>query len=147
MGPEMRIREYLIAVAVEVFKDFGYEPVDSPVMELWETISAKGGDEIEAETFKFKDKGDREVGLIFDLTIPLARISASNPHLPKPFKRYAIGKAGRKYFDKYKNAMPLSRYIREIEAWQTKNNPKKVVKGLDNTMPFVHIIRHDIEHS
>jgi histidyl-tRNA synthetase len=95
MGPEMRIREYLIAVAVEVFKDFGYEPVDSPAMELWETISAKGGDDIEAETFKFKDKGDREVGLIFDLTIPLARISASNPHLPKPFKRYAIGKAWR----------------------------------------------------
>jgi histidyl-tRNA synthetase len=64
-------------------------------MELWETISAKGGEEIEAETFKFKDKGDREVGLIFDLTIPLARISATNPHLPKPFKRYAIGKAWR----------------------------------------------------
>jgi histidyl-tRNA synthetase len=95
MGPEMRIREYLIATAIEVFKHFGYEPLDSPVMELWETISAKGGDDIEAETFKFKDKGDREVGLIFDLTIPLARISASNPHLPKPFKRYAIGKAWR----------------------------------------------------
>jgi histidyl-tRNA synthetase len=95
MGPEMRIREYLIATAVEVFKHFGYEPLDSPVIELWETISAKGGDDIEAETFKFKDKGDREVGLIFDLTIPLARISASNPHLPKPFKRYAIGKAWR----------------------------------------------------
>ncbi len=95
MGPEMRIREYLIATAIEVFKHFGYEPLDSPVMELWETISAKGGDDIEAETFKFKDKGDRELGLIFDLTIPLARISASNPHLPKPFKRYAIGKAWR----------------------------------------------------
>ncbi|MHA2072424.1 MAG: histidine--tRNA ligase [Candidatus Thorarchaeota archaeon] len=95
MGPEMRIREYLISSAIEIFKSFGYEPLDSPVMELWETISAKGGDDIEAETFKFKDKGDREVGLIFDLTIPLARISASNPHLPKPFKRYAIGKAWR----------------------------------------------------
>ncbi|MFW9802428.1 MAG: histidine--tRNA ligase [Candidatus Thorarchaeota archaeon] len=95
MGPEMRIREYLISAAIEVFKYFGYEPLDSPAMELWETISAKGGEEIEAETFKFKDKGDREVGLIFDLTIPLARISATNPHLPKPFKRYAIGKAWR----------------------------------------------------
>ncbi|MHA2210733.1 MAG: histidine--tRNA ligase [Candidatus Thorarchaeota archaeon] len=95
MGSEMRIREYLIATAIEVFRYFGYEPLDSPVMELWETISAKGGDDIEEETFKFKDKGDRDVGLIFDLTIPLARISASNPHLPKPFKRYAIGKAWR----------------------------------------------------
>ncbi|MHA2603331.1 MAG: histidine--tRNA ligase [Candidatus Thorarchaeota archaeon SMTZ1-83] len=95
MGPEMRIKEYLMATAAEVFRHFGYEPLDSPVMELWETLSAKGGEEIEAETFKFKDKGDREVGLRFDLTVPLARISASNPHLPKPFRRYALGKAWR----------------------------------------------------
>ncbi len=95
MGDEMLIRNYLIAKATEVFRGFGYEPLDSPVMESWDTLSAKGGEEIEAETFKFTDKGDREVGLRFDLTVPLARIVASNPHLKKPFKRYAIGKAWR----------------------------------------------------
>jgi len=94
-GPEMRVRDYLIATAIDVFQKFGYEPLDSPVMELWETLSAKGGEDVEAETFKFTDKGEREVGLRFDLTVPLARIAATNPHLPKPFKRYAIGKAWR----------------------------------------------------
>ena len=95
MGKEMLVRNYLIEQAVQVFRSFGYEPLDSPVMELWETLSAKGGDEVEAETFKFEDKGGREVGLRFDLTVPLARIVATNLHLPKPFKRYAIGKAWR----------------------------------------------------
>ncbi|MFO7837343.1 MAG: histidine--tRNA ligase [Candidatus Thorarchaeota archaeon] len=95
MGPEMYIRDYLIQTAVDVFKLFGYEPLDSPVIELWETLSAKGGEEIESDTFRFKDKGDREVGLRFDLTVPLARIISSNPTLPKPFKRYAVGKAWR----------------------------------------------------
>lgn len=95
IGPNMRVRDYLVRTAVEVFRLYGYEPLDSPVMELWETLSAKGGVEIEAETFKFLDKGEREVGLRFDLTVPLARIVASNPHLPKPFKRYAVGKAWR----------------------------------------------------
>ncbi|MBN2231134.1 MAG: histidine--tRNA ligase [Candidatus Thorarchaeota archaeon] len=95
LGPEMRVRDYLIATAIEVFQKYGYEPLDSPVMELWETLSAKGGEEVEAETFKFTDKGEREVGLRFDLTVPLARIAATNPHLPKPFKRYAVGKAWR----------------------------------------------------
>jgi histidyl-tRNA synthetase len=94
-GAEIRIRDYLISTAIDVFQKFGYEPLDSPVMELWETLSAKGGEEVEAETFKFTDKGEREVGLRFDLTVPLARIAAANPHLPKPFKRYAIGKAWR----------------------------------------------------
>jgi histidyl-tRNA synthetase len=95
MGPNMRVRNFIVRTAVEVFRLYGYEPLDSPVMELWETLSAKGGEEIEAETFKFLDKGKREVGLRFDLTVPLARIVASNPHLPKPFKRYAVGKAWR----------------------------------------------------
>ncbi len=95
MGDEMRARNFLVSQATRVFESFGYEPLDSPVMELWETLSAKGGEDVEAETFKFTDKGAREVGLRFDLTVPLARIVASNPHLRKPFKRYAIGKAWR----------------------------------------------------
>ena len=95
MGPDMQIKNYLMATAAKVFEQYGYEPLDSPVMELWETLSAKGGEEVEAETFKFTDKGEREVGLRFDLTIPLARIIATNPHLRKPFKRYALGKAWR----------------------------------------------------
>lgn len=95
MGPEMQVKNYLMATAAKVFEQYGYEPLDSPVMELWETLSAKGGEEVEAETFKFTDKGEREVGLRFDLTIPLARIVATNPHLRKPFKRYALGKAWR----------------------------------------------------
>jgi len=95
MGQEMLVKNYLMATAVEVFEQYGYEPLDSPVMELWETLSAKGGEEVEAETFKFQDKGNRDVGLRFDLTVPLARIAATNPHLPKPYKRYALGKAWR----------------------------------------------------
>ncbi|NWF95524.1 MAG: histidine--tRNA ligase [Candidatus Thorarchaeota archaeon] len=95
IGPEMRASQYLANTAEEVFQLFGYEPLDSPVVELWETLAAKGGEDVEAETFKFKDKGDRDVGLRFDLTVPLARIVATNPQLPKPFKRYAIGKAWR----------------------------------------------------
>lgn len=95
MGVEMQVKNYLMDIAIQVFEQYGYEPLDSPVMELWETLSTKGGEEVEAETFKFTDKGDREVGLRFDLTVPLARIVATNPHLPKPFKRYAVGKAWR----------------------------------------------------
>ncbi len=95
MGPEEYVNDYLIETAVKVFRLFNYEPLDSPVMELWETLAAKGGEEVESDTFKFTDKGGREVGLRFDLTVPLGRIVASNPTLPKPFKRYAIGKVWR----------------------------------------------------
>ena len=57
MGPEILVQDYLIETAVTLFRQFGYEHLDSPAMELWETLSAKGGEEVEAETFKFTDKG------------------------------------------------------------------------------------------
>ncbi len=95
IGKDALFRKFIIDNFEKVFRIYGYDPLESPALEMWETLSAKGGEEIEAETFKFKDKGNRDVGLRFDLTVPLARIVATNPVIPKPFKRYAIGKVWR----------------------------------------------------
>jgi len=80
-----------------VYERYGYEPLETPAFESWELLSAKGGggDAIRDEIYCFKDKSGRELGLRFDLTVPLARFIASNPQLPKPFKRYQIGKVWR----------------------------------------------------
>ena len=52
MGPEILIRDYLIETSVNVFQLFGYQPLDTPVIELWETLSAKGGAEIEVPGYR-----------------------------------------------------------------------------------------------
>jgi len=76
-----------------VFEKYGFEPLQSPVVEDFALLAAKGsgGEAIKDEIYYFKDKGERELGLRYDLTVPLARIVASNPVLQKPFKRYCIG--------------------------------------------------------
>jgi histidyl-tRNA synthetase len=93
----MRKLNYLVSVIERVFKNYGYEPLDSPAFEDWELLSAKsaGGEELKKETYYFKDKSDRELGLRYDFTVPTARIVASDPSIPKPFKRYSIGKVWR----------------------------------------------------
>ena len=75
------------------FELFGFLPLQTPVVEEFGLLSAKGsgGEAIRDEIYYFKDKGDRELGLRFDLTVPLGRFVAANPQLPKPFKRYQIG--------------------------------------------------------
>ncbi|MBS3061479.1 MAG: histidine--tRNA ligase [Candidatus Diapherotrites archaeon] len=90
---DCRKKKQVEAVCREVFASFGFEPLQTPVVEPFELLSAKGsaGEAIKDEVYWFKDKGDREVGLRFDLTVPLGRVVASNPQLPKPFKRYQIG--------------------------------------------------------
>lgn len=92
---EMKIRSYIIEKIRKVFEIHGFEEMDTPAIELWETLSAKGGEEVEHQIYKFQDKGGRWLGLRFDLTVPLARVVASNPNLVKPFKRYCIAKVWR----------------------------------------------------
>jgi len=86
-------KQYIIEVCKKVFEKYGFEPMETPIVEELGLLSKKGGagEEIRNEVYYFKDKSGRELGLRFDLTVPLARVIASNPQLPKPFKRYQIG--------------------------------------------------------
>jgi histidyl-tRNA synthetase len=79
------------------FEAYGFEPLETPIVEDFALLAAKGsaGEAIKEEIYYFKDKSERELGLRFDLTVPLARIVANNPQLAKPFKRYQIEKVYR----------------------------------------------------
>jgi histidyl-tRNA synthetase len=92
--PEEKIlRDKIIDALKAQFERYGFNPLETPVLERYEVLSAKyaGGAEILKETFKFTDQGERELGLRYDLTVPLARYVAMNPNVKLPFKRYAIG--------------------------------------------------------
>src|SRR3990167_9022275 len=91
-------REEVLARIRAVFERFGFDPLVTPAFESWELLSAKGGggDATKEEIYYFKDKGERELGLRFEHTAPMARGGANNPQVAKPFRRYAIG-AGWRY--------------------------------------------------
>ncbi len=90
---ESILQQEIIAVLQKTFETFGFNPLQTPVLERYETLSSKyaGGAEILKETFKLKDQGDRDLGLRYDLTVPFSRFVAMNPQLKQPFKRYQIG--------------------------------------------------------
>ncbi len=94
---EMSRRQYIIDTVRKVFDTFGFEQLDTPAFESWEILCRKGGggDAVKDEIYYFRDKSDRELGLRFDLTVPLARVVASNPQMKLPFRRYQIGKVWR----------------------------------------------------
>ena len=92
-----RKKQYIEETCKRIFELYGFEPLETPVVEELKLLTAKGsaGEEIEKEIYSFEDKGGRKLGLRFDLTVPLARVVASNKELRMPFKRYQIGKAYR----------------------------------------------------
>lgn len=88
----MMARERVIDTARRVYRSFGFAPIDTPALEYAEVLLGKGGGETEKQVYRFKDHGDRDVALRFDLTIPFARFAAANiGKLGKPFKRYHVG--------------------------------------------------------
>lgn len=87
----MMPRERLIATAQQVYRSFGYSPIDTPALEYFEVLSGKGSDETDRQMYHFEDHGGRQVGMRFDLTVPLARFAAQHVgELGLPFKRYHI---------------------------------------------------------
>jgi histidyl-tRNA synthetase len=94
---EMIKRDYIIDILKKTFENFGFDPFETPAFENFELLARKGGggDTIKDQIYYFKDKSDRELGLRFDLTVPMTRVVANNPQLPKPFKRYCIGRVWR----------------------------------------------------
>lgn len=85
-------REWLIGQAKQVFRSFGYLPIDTPALEYTEVLLGKGGAESDKQLYRFEDHGGRDVGLRFDLTVPLARFVAQHAgQLGTPFKRYHVG--------------------------------------------------------
>ncbi len=88
---QMRVRQQVTGMLRDIFERFGYEPLDTPTLEAIEVLQGKIGQD-EKLLYRFTDHGGREVGMRYDLTIPLARVVAMHANdLVLPFKRYHMG--------------------------------------------------------
>ena len=82
-------------VIEETYQSYGFYPLDTPVIESSDVLLAKAGGETEKQIYRFT-KGDNDLSLRFDLTVPLAKYVAKRYNeLTFPFKRYQIGKVYR----------------------------------------------------
>ena len=92
----LRTRERVISTVKRVFESFGYAPLETPAVERLDVLTGKYGDEADRLIFRILkrgaagERGEADLGLRYDLTVPLARVMAANQDLPKPFKRYQI---------------------------------------------------------
>jgi histidyl-tRNA synthetase len=91
--PELMIpRERLLEKARQVYRSYGFAPIDTPALEYAEILVGKGGEESDRLIYRFLDHGQRDVALRFDLTVPFARFAAEHiGKLGTPFKRYHLG--------------------------------------------------------
>lgn len=94
--PNEQIQFNQIKQTIEkTYQKFGFLPLDTPVLERADVLLAKAGGETEKQIYRF-EKGDTDIAMRFDLTVPLAKYVAKNyGNLSFPFRRYQIGKVYR----------------------------------------------------
>ena len=85
----------MVDILKQTYSLYGFTPLDTPLIEASQVLLAKGGGETEKQIYRFM-KGDTDLSLRFDLTVPLAKYVAQNyASLAFPFRRYQIGKVYR----------------------------------------------------
>ena len=87
--------ERMMQILRDTYELYGFTPLDTPILESSEILLAKGGGDTEKQIYRFQ-KGDSDLALRFDLTVPLAKYVAIHAgELSFPFRRYQIGKVYR----------------------------------------------------
>ena len=94
LADDMIKREFVVNKIKSIFETFGFEPWETPAVERLEVLQGKYGEE-EKLIYKFQDLGGTWLAMRYDLTVPLARVVARFPQLPKPIKRYHISRVWR----------------------------------------------------
>jgi len=89
---ELEFMDSLLERISESIESFGYLRIETPAFEYFEILAKKSGEEVEKQLYAFEDKGGRKLALRFDGTVPIARIIASNPGMPKPIRLFYSGK-------------------------------------------------------
>lgn len=93
-APQTQMERFLQTLR-QTYSLYGFTPLDTPAIESAEVLLAKGGGETEKQIYRFQ-KGDSDLALRFDLTVPLAKYVALHAgELAFPFRRYQIGKVYR----------------------------------------------------
>lgn len=88
---EKRQRDFVTKKIKEIFENFGFAPVETPTLEYASLLLGKYGEEADKLVYSFKDRGDRQVALRYDQTVPSARLlSQYQSQLPRYFRRYQI---------------------------------------------------------
>jgi histidyl-tRNA synthetase len=94
---QMAARQRIIDAVRATYELYGFVPLGTPAIEHLDVLVGTGGAEANQTTFRVTNpkEGDQELGLRFDLTVPLARVVSQYRELPKPFRRYQVSSVWR----------------------------------------------------
>ena len=91
----MLARQRLIDTVRGVYETYGFSPLDTPAIEYLDVLSGSAGQEAQTSIFRVSNPEEEDLGLRFDLTVPLSRVVSQYPDITLPFRRYQVSQVWR----------------------------------------------------
>jgi histidyl-tRNA synthetase len=147
MSAEVLARQWMIGRIREVYELYGFVPLSTPAIEYLDVLQGSAGAETQQSIFRVTNPEGEGLGLRFDLTVPLARVVAQYPDLPRPFRRYQVAsvwradKPGRGRFREF------TQFDLDSVGVTSEVADTEIVAGMCDTLSALEVGRYKVRYS
>src|SRR5512132_785197 len=144
---QMLARQQMVDTIRRVYELYGFVPLNTPAIEYLDVLSGSAGQETQQSIFRVTNPENEALGLRFDLTVPLARVIAQYPELPRPFRRYQVSSVWRADKPDKGRFREFTQFDLDSVGTESEIADTEVMAGMCDTLSALRIDRYLVRFS
>ncbi len=144
---QMLARQEMVAAIRRVYELYGFVPLSTPAIEYLDVLSGTAGQETQQSIFRVTNPEREELGLRFDLTVPLARVIAQYADLPRPFRRYQVSSVWRADKPDKGRFREFTQFDLDSVGTESEIADTEIIAGMCDTLSALHVERYLVRFS
>ncbi len=144
---QMLARQRMIDTIRGVYEKYGFVPLSTPAVEFLDVLSGSAGQEAQQSIFRVSNPEKEDLGLRFDLTVPLARVIAQYPELPRPFRRYQVASVWRADKPDKGRYREFTQFDLDSVGVESEIADTEIIAGMCDTLSALGIDRYLVRFS
>jgi len=144
---QMLARQQMVDTIRGVYELYGFVPLSTPAIEFLDVLSGSAGSETQQSIFRVSNPEKEDLGLRFDLTVPLARVIAQYPDLPRPFRRYQVASVWRADKPDKGRFREFTQFDLDSVGVESEIADTEIVAGMCDTLSALGIDRYLVRFS
>jgi histidyl-tRNA synthetase len=147
MPDQMLARQQMVDAIRGVYESYGFVPLSTPAIEFLDVLSGSAGAEAQSSIFRVSNPEKEDLGLRFDLTVPLARVIAQYPELPRPFRRYQVASVWRADKPDKGRYREFTQFDLDSVGVESEVADTEIIAGMCDTLSAINVGRYLVRFS
>ena len=144
---QLLARQQMVDTIKGVYELYGFVPLSTPAIEFLDVLSGSAGTEAQQSIFRVANPEKEELGLRFDLTVPLARVIAQYPELPRPFRRYQVASVWRADKPDKGRYREFTQFDLDSVGVESEIADTEIIAGMCDTLTALNVGRYLVRFS